>query len=216
MAKSHHETRIKAISGWNCGGLSKGVRTRRLRGRLGVGMGVLRTGYGSGVRQWQPIRPVQAGISCNNSGQGGLRRRRAPGTRGCRVCQCQPEPVRYRRPETARTMPEEIVRELDDYDAAIPHYAPEHFRARATRRTEPCREALDASEDQRPERQQVPGQARHGREEAEGWHRGGLYAQVGRGWISSPSPPVAKGREGRGQSTGWRPARSGCAGLRQT
>jgi len=153
---------------------------------VGVGLGFQVRDSGSGVGNIEPVFPAQAGISCNNSGQGGLRRRRAPGTRGCRVCQCQPEPARHRRPETARTMPEEIVRELDDYDAAIPHYAPEHFRARATRRTEPCREALDASEDQRPERQQVPGQARHGHEEAEGWHRGGLYAQVGRGRISLP------------------------------
>jgi hypothetical protein len=64
----------------------------------------------------------------------------------------------------------EIIRELDHHDAAIPHHAPEHFGARAADVAEPPLQALDAPEDEWPDRQQVPGQARHGGEEGESGH----------------------------------------------
>ncbi|KJS36288.1 MAG: hypothetical protein VR74_13585 [Hyphomonas sp. BRH_c22] len=63
---------------------------------------------------------------------------------------------------------------------------PEHLRAGAAIGLEPCAQALDADVDQRPDRQQVPGQALHGAEEGEGRHRGVLYAGVFWGWISGP------------------------------
>ena len=73
--------------------------------------------------------------------------------------------------------PGEIIRELDDHHAPVPRDAPEHFGIRAADVAEPCLQALDAPEDERPDWQQVPGQAGQGREEAERWHRGALYTR---------------------------------------
>jgi hypothetical protein len=72
-------------------------------------------------------------------------------------------------------MPGKIIGCTNEDDAAGLHDAPEHLRTGAAIFPEPCFQALDPEIDQRPDWQQVPGQAREGREEGEGWHCGGLY-----------------------------------------
>ena len=64
--------------------------------------------------------------------------------------------------------PGQVVGEVDDHDAAVPRDTPEHFGAGTACRLEPCLQALDAPEDERPDGQQVPGQARHGGEDGMG------------------------------------------------
>ena len=75
-------------------------------------------------------------------------------------------------------MPGHRVRYTNKNDTTIIHHAPEHLRAGIAILTEPCLQALDAPEDERPDWQQVPGQARHGREEREAGHRGALREGV--------------------------------------
>lgn len=183
MAQSHHETRIKAISGWNCGTPEAGAC------RCGARWGAWRVRYGcsEGV----------VGARCRVSGE--ISRSSAPSPtiaealrpRGAESCACRtgipacagrasraftaqdfPESNRSRGPETARRMPGQVVRDTDEHDAADPHEVSSHFRARAACGAEPGLQALDAPEEEGPDRQQVPGKARHGREEGEGWHRG--------------------------------------------
>ena len=163
---------------------------RRLLGRLGVGSGFREGISGSGIGNREPVVPADAGISCGKSGPDGLRPRRSPGTRSFGFgAEGKPQPVRYRCAKSARTMPGEIVRCADEDDPACLCDTPEHLAAGAAICAEPCFQALDPEIDQRPEGHEVPWEARQGREEGEGWHRGGIYTGWHGGWISAPLRP---------------------------